>query len=235
MVYQLSDLPRFLQISEQLARDVEAGRIRDGARLPPEQEMAADLSVSVGTLRKSLSVLSRRGLLFKRQGSGNYVRRAKSPTGIYAFFHLELATGGGLPGASNISVERKSENPRPEAWRTAWRIRRLRSLNSQPVALEEIWIDARHAARLNANDLPTSLYRHYATALDLHITRVEDSVGVSTTPHWAPQEFPLGPDQPCGLVSRQAESHEERTEEVSRTWFDPASAAYVARWDAEPA
>jgi DNA-binding transcriptional MocR family regulator len=59
-------LPKYLQISELLIRDIAAGRLEDGARLPTERDLAAQLSTSVGTLRKALSELERQG--FARAG-----------------------------------------------------------------------------------------------------------------------------------------------------------------------
>lgn len=224
-------LPLYLQISERLTRQIKAGLLPDGARLPPEVDLARDLGISVGTLRKALGELTALGLLVRRQGSGNYVRRMAGPVGIYGFFHLERIAGGGLPAARNLAVDRRTA-PRdarlPGA--EAWRIRRLRLINAAPVALEEIWIDARHAVALDAATLPETLYRFYAAAFGLWIARVEDRIGLGEIPAWAPPDLSLRPGAPCGAVVRCAESRERRVEEVSTTWFDPATARYVARW-----
>jgi GntR family transcriptional regulator len=225
----LAALPRYLEISERLTREIAAGLRPDGARLPPEVALACELGVAVGTLRKALAELAARGLLVRRQGSGNYVRRSARPVGVYGFLHLELAGGGGLPGAANLEVAPDAA-PEGAPWAAAWRVRRLRTLNAAPVALEEIWIDARHAAALGPADLPETLYRHYASAFGLWIARVEDRVGPGRCPDWVPETFPLAPGAVCGHVARRAESRERRVEEVSRTWFDPGAAAYVARW-----
>ena len=48
-------LPVFQQIAELLARQIKAGHWREGERLPTEAELAASLSVAVGTLRKALA------------------------------------------------------------------------------------------------------------------------------------------------------------------------------------
>jgi len=223
-------LPLYLQICERLTREIGAGVHPDGARLPPEVVLARDHGVSVGTLRKALAELAARGLLVRRHGSGNYVRRSADPVGVYAFFHLETA-GGGLPGARTLAVDRRAPPPALEApWSPAWRIRRLRTLNDRPAALEEIWIDARHAERLAPGDLPETLYRHYAAAFGLHVARVEDRIAAARPPAWAPPDAGFRPAAACGLVLRRAESREGRVEEISRSWFDPAVAAYVARW-----
>lgn len=227
-------LPLYLQISERLTRDIAAGLTPDGSRLPPEATMARALGVSVGTLRKALGELTARGMLVRRQGSGNYVRLPGRPVGIYGFLHLELHGGGGMPGARTLEVDRIDECGELP-WRRAWRIRRLRRLNDAPAALEEIWIDARHAENLEASCLPETLYRFYATRFGLHIDRVEDRIGPGVMPDWGPPEFPLRPGAACGRVDRRAESRERRVEEISRTWFDPAIATYVARWREEEA
>jgi DNA-binding GntR family transcriptional regulator len=55
------------------------GRYREGDRLPPEQEVAAMLRVSRGTLRSALQRLEERGEIVRRQGSGTFVGRRSSP------------------------------------------------------------------------------------------------------------------------------------------------------------
>lgn len=86
-------LPMYLQIAEMLVREVAAGRLTDGEKLAPERDMAADLGIAVGTLRKALAELQERGLLERVQGSGNYIRAVSDPQSVYAFFRLEMIEG----------------------------------------------------------------------------------------------------------------------------------------------
>lgn len=53
---------------------LEAREWLPGDRLPPEGPLAEMFSVSVGTLRRAVSELCEEGILWKRQGSGTYVR-----------------------------------------------------------------------------------------------------------------------------------------------------------------
>ncbi len=160
-----------MQISEMLIREIMAGRLADGARLPPEREMAASLNVAVGTLRRALQDLQDKGLLERIQGSGNYVRAGEELLGVYAFFRLELVEGGGLPSAVILSVDKMSKpadlpsfGPSPDVHR----IRRLRRLSGKSAALEEIWLDGARAESLRAEDLSDSLYLHYRLTLGFH-------------------------------------------------------------------
>ena len=225
-------LPRYLQISALLSRDIAAGRLADGARLPPERDLAAELGVAVGTLRKALADMAGRGLLERVQGSGNYVRAGRGDPGIYALFRLELLAGGGLPTAEVLAVDLRAKPGHLPAFGTgpaAHRIRRLRRLSGQPAAVEEIWLCQSFAPRLTAEDLSESLYLHYRQRLGLWIARAEDRVGLAPVPDWAPPAFGLQPGQMAGHVARTGWSQDNVAAEVSQTWFDPHVAAYVAR------
>ncbi|MGB5556386.1 MAG: GntR family transcriptional regulator [Paracoccaceae bacterium] len=225
-------LPVYVQISEMLIREISAGHLLAGDRFPPERIMAREMGVSVGTLRKALAELERKGLLERRQGSGNYVRANGKAEGVYAFFRIELLQGGGLPTARVLEIDRltkPADLPEFGASREAHRIRRIRFLNQSSVALEEIWLDGDWAERLMASELSDSLYLYYKRRLGLWITSAADSVGLSTIPEWAPHEFQLAPGTPCGFVERTSWSQENKPAECSRTWFDTSIARYVAR------
>lgn len=222
-------LPRFLQIAELLVRDIAAGRLADGERLPPEREMADRLGVALGTLRKGLAEIEARGLLRRVQGSGNYIRALADPRSIYAMFRLELVEGGGLPTARLLSLDRL---PRPAGLPgpgPAHRIRRLRLLNDRPAAVEEIWLDGRHADAVQPEALSESLYLFYRESLGLAITRAEDRVGLGHVPGWAPADFGPRPGQLVPHILRIAHDADGNRAEMSQTWFDNDVARYVAR------
>ena len=225
-------LPIYLQITELLVRDIAAGRLIDGEKLPPEREMAAELGIAVGTLRKALAELQNRGLLERLQGSGNYVRAVSDPKSVYAMFRLELIAGGGLPTAEVLAVDRLPKSPDlPQFGKSpeAHRIRRLRRLNGIPAAVEEIWLDGGYVEKLSREALSESLYLFYRTSLSLWISRAEDQVGLDHVPDWAPEAFGQRPGSPVPHVLRSSYDQNGERAEVSRTWFDHRTARYVAR------
>lgn len=225
-------LPLYLQISEMLIRDINAGRLADGERLPPERDYAESLGISVGTLRKALAQLVDKGLLERVQGSGNYIRAKADVQAVYAFFRVELLEGGGLPTAQVLDVARvKKPADLPVFGRSdeAHRIRRLRRLNKVPAILEEIWLDASYAPTMAREDLSESLYLYYRDRLGLTIHRAEDRMSVAPVPDWAPAEFGLDAGVPTLLASRISFDHDGNRAEVSRGWIDTNVATYVAR------
>jgi len=228
----VGSLPVYLQIAELVSRQIDAGILADGQRLPPERDMAAAHGVSVGTLRKSLARLTAMGQLDRRQGSGNYIRQTDRSAAIYTMFRLERPQGGGLPSARLLSVTKVTPPAdigpfTPAA--DAYRFRRLRFLDEVPVALEEIWLDAEVAPGLPRERISDSLYKFYAEELGLWITRTEDHVSVARVPKWTIDEFPLPAGIVAGYVERQGWSQNDARVEFSRTWFDPAAARFVAR------
>jgi GntR family transcriptional regulator len=224
-------LPVYVQIAELLLRDLAAGRLVDGERLPPERSMAEQLGVSIGTLRKSLNVLATQGVLERVQGSGNYIRAGGAVSGIYSMFRLELPEGGGLPRADVLSVEhmtKPSDLPAFGTAKDASRVRRIRFLNDTIVALEEIWLDVA-SGRIEKGAISESLYRYYQQHLGFWITRAEDRVRVAPVPGWAPDVLSERLGQTAGYVERLSWADKPDPVEFSRTWFDPERAHYVQR------
>ncbi|MBU2936431.1 MULTISPECIES: GntR family transcriptional regulator [Pacificibacter] len=224
-------LPAYVQISELLIRDISAGRLMDGERLPPEREMAKSLKTSVGTLRKALDILVEKNLLERIQGSGNYIRHGGDSNSIYAMFRLELLGGGGLPIAQILSIDamEKPHSLPPFGTSThATRIRRLRFLNETIIAVEEIWLDA-DAGQVPEGAISDSLYHFYKEQLGFWITRAEDRVGIGAVPEWAPENFTKPSGTLTGYIERLSWADAPEAVEFSRTWFDTDQALYVQR------
>lgn len=224
-------LPKSVQITEMLVREIVSGRIADGARLPPERQMAADLGIAIGTLRKALATLEARGMLERVQGSGNYVRAKPDTDSVYTFFRLELTKGGGFPTAAILDVLRVKRPAGITGFSSAraHRIRRLRYLDDIAVALEEIWLDEKYVMAIKASDLSNSLYYYYKQTLGLVISEIEDRIGVSETPDWCPDAFALGGGVAAGYVERTGFDQHGHPGEYSRTWFDHNLARYTMR------
>jgi len=225
-------LPIYLQVAELVVRDIAAGRLVEGEKLAPEREMAAELGIAVGTLRKALAELQSRGLLERVQGSGNYIKAISDPKSVYAMFRLELIRGGGLPTAEVLDVgrlDKPKDLPKFGFSPEGHRIRRIRRLSGQVAALEEIWLDGSYAKAITPEELSESLYLYYRTQLGLWIVRAEDRIDLDKVPDWAPPVFGQKSGAPIPHVLRTSQAQDGAVAEVSRTWFDHSVARYVSR------
>ncbi len=226
-------LPVYLQIAELLARQIKAGYWHGGERLPTEAELAQSLQVAVGTLRKSLALLEEQGVLERIQGSGTYVRQVQGKQQIYELFRLELLDGPGLPTAHILDVSRQTIPKGFPAIASegdqCWRVRRLRFLSQQPVALEEIWFSAKDCPDLSDEELGDSMYLFYQQRLGVWIARVEDHISAAPAPAWAAHPLGLLASDCSGYIERISWTAGKQVAEFSKTWFDPAVCRYSSR------
>ena len=221
-------LPLFMQITELVARQIAAGHLLPDTKLPPERQMAQDYGVAVGTLRKSLAQLTELGLIQRKQGSGNYISRNEHGPSLYSFFRLERLSGGGLPSARLLDVTRLQKPEDLPDFGTATfahRFRRVRYLDDEAVALEEIWLDGSCAEHISSADISESLYHFYRTKLGLWITKAEDWVGIDTPPSWYKGQI----ESQMGFIERFGWSNQGKKIEYSRTWYAAEKARYVSR------
>ena len=65
--------PLYLQLRDALAERIARGEWKPGIAIPGEGDLARQLGVSKGTVRKSLDLLESEGLLSRRQGRGTFV------------------------------------------------------------------------------------------------------------------------------------------------------------------
>lgn len=225
-----SALPKYVQIAEMLIRDIAAGRLADGARLPPEREMAETLGTAVGTLRRALDMLVEKQLLERVQGSGNYVRARTDVSSIYSFLRIERLAGGGLPTAEVLSIDHMVAPARARFQSpNGFRFRRLRFMDDVPAAMEEIWLDGAVTDQVDEAAVSDSLYLYYSEALGVVITSAEDRINVAPAPPWSDARFGLKPGELAGYIERTGRTHTGATVEFSRTWFDPNQINYVSR------
>lgn len=66
--------PLYLQIADELARQIHSGHYRPGQQLPSEKTLQQTYGVSRGTARRATEELVERGLVVTMPQRGSYVR-----------------------------------------------------------------------------------------------------------------------------------------------------------------
>lgn len=102
----------YLQVIEQIQRRVAVGDLPPGTELPSIRQLAADLSVSVITIKRAYLELERQGTITTRQGKGSVV---SDHPGLQSSIaqqeldeHLNQAVQLGLLlGLSNTEMQRR--------------------------------------------------------------------------------------------------------------------------------
>ena len=97
--------PVYIQIHNQIKKDIEAGKWKIGEKIPSERELAENFSVSRMTLRQAIQTLVDEGILERKIGSGTFVARKKvqeKMSGITSFTEITEAQGK-VPTSKTVS------------------------------------------------------------------------------------------------------------------------------------
>ncbi|WP_416965708.1 GntR family transcriptional regulator [Streptomyces sp. Agncl-13] len=79
----MSELPRYeyVKLADAIAADIASGKLPQGAALPGERAMTDLHGVSIGTVRRTIVELRRRGLVATLPAKGTYVIGMPEPAG----------------------------------------------------------------------------------------------------------------------------------------------------------
>ena len=150
-----STTPLHAQIAEPLAHAIESGEIAPGTRIEDEVSMAERLKVSRPTARRAMETLTNRGLIVRRRGAGTQV----TPTRIHRPMALsslndDLERSGVEPRTSVLEWGVEGATPgvaaalNLEVGADVVRIRRLRMMRDEPLAIMHNWLPAAIAPTL---------------------------------------------------------------------------------------
>src|SRR5262249_57356714 len=98
--------PGYRQIADRLAEEILSGRLQTGQQLPSERTIARQHGLSRMTARQAVELLVRRGLVYRRPGSGTYVAPARVEHSLQRFagFSEQMRAQGIEPGGRVLTV-----------------------------------------------------------------------------------------------------------------------------------
>ncbi|MDR1288505.1 MAG: GntR family transcriptional regulator [Treponema sp.] len=106
-------IPLYYQLKKQLYSLIEKAVLKDGAMLPPENELCEKLCVSRPTIRQAFSELVSEGYLCRYKGKGTFVCRPKVEERFFSkleSFSREMISKG-LSPRTKVLVLEKLEGP----------------------------------------------------------------------------------------------------------------------------
>ncbi|MCQ4158650.1 PLP-dependent aminotransferase family protein [Roseomonas sp. GC11] len=107
--------PLYRGIADALERDIQAGRVAPGTRLPPQRLLAARLGVDFTTIARAYAEAARRGLVEGRVGQGTFVRGPCPLRPRPALARAAGPEGGGAAPAARAADLRMNAPPLPTA------------------------------------------------------------------------------------------------------------------------
>ena len=190
---ELGFRPLYRQVRDVLVKRIAEGVWQAGQALPSEPEIAADLGVSQGTVRKALDEMTAENLLVRRQGRGTFVARHDEERILFQFFKLVRDDGvRRFPESRVLDVRlvRASSEARERLGLAdgdkVVRIERVRSLAGVACIAEGLVLPEKLFPGIDNRELPNNLYELYASEFGVTVARASERLkAIAATPRVA--------------------------------------------------
>ena len=180
---ELGFRPLYRQVRDVLVKRIVDNIWQPGELIPSEFEIAADLGVSQGTVRKALDELETEKFIVRRQGKGTYVARHDEARILFQFFKLVPDSDKSeFPDSQilNVTVEAADDKAVAALHLNAGArvvcIERLRSLAGQVCIIERITLPRALFPGIEKRDLPNNLYELYRSDFRVTVVRASEKI-----------------------------------------------------------
>lgn len=203
--------PLYRQVRDVLVKRIIDNAWKPGDMLPSELDIAGDLGVSQGTIRKALDELEAEKFVVRRQGKGTYVARHDEARILFQFFKLVPDTAKGeFPESEILAVEADTANAAAAAaldlrvGGRIVRIERLRSLEGRVSIVERIVLPRDLFPGIEKRDLPNNLYELYRSDFRVTVVRASEKLKAVAAGRREAKHLRLEPGAPLLCIDRTA-------------------------------
>jgi GntR family transcriptional regulator len=210
--------PLYRQVYDIMVRKVAQGVWRPGASLPSEQNLAKEMGVSQGTMRKVLDALTAENLLERRQGKGTFIAENTQERTLFRFFRIAR------PGGKRMTPERVDETVKLRASRAIERTKlglartdkvvvivRTRHIEKVPSIHETIVLPAPLFPGIEKRpSLPNSLYSIYQSDYGLNIVAAHEELSAQLATAADQEELGIPKGGPILVIERLAVSLQDQ-------------------------
>lgn len=213
--------PLYRQVYEIVVRRLAQGEWRPGEALPSELNLAKELGVSQGTVRKVFDALTAEKVLERHQGKGTFIAENTQERAQFRFFRLAQPGGKRLTptlGSETIRVRaaRPPERERLDLGRDARvvEIDRVRLLEGGPAIREIIALPADlYPGIEKIGALPNSLYSLYQAKFGVTIMTTHEELSAQLATVDDHRQIGVATGSPILVIDRIAVCLPERKAE----------------------
>lgn len=223
-----AEAPRYREVADALQRQI-AGELGPHDRLASERDIADRFGLSRMTARQAVELLVRRGVVYRRPGSGTYVSPPRVVHSLerLAGFSEQMRLQGVHPSGRVLEM-RCTDTPDADAVRAlglaageaAWMVRRLRYGDGEPLLLETFWVPREVCAELDADELAEqSLYAVMRSRYGIEPVSAETSLEPAALDAADARHLTVRPGAPAILVVRTTRDADGRAIEFARDLY----------------
>ncbi len=209
VVDNTSFVPYYEQIVDQVRTLIKKNKLKPGQIFCSEGEIARTLGISKMPVRQAFQKLRSEGLLVIARGKRPVIGSGRVPWNFQQLrgFSEEMKRRGLVPSARLLSIE--IEEPELEVAQAlkltpgerVYRVRRLRFVNGEPVAVVTSYLPARIFAGIDKQDLEKqSLYYIFEHAYRRKLQRAEEVIGAMNAGEEEARSLEAEPGSPLLII-----------------------------------
>lgn len=188
-------MPKYLEISQSIIRQISSGEFGLGAQVPSENELIARHGISNTTARKVLLELERGGWVTRIKGRGTYVRqnRVERTVSRILSFTRNMLDAGRTPSTKLLSMRAERgarslvvHDRQYTLVGPLYEVTRLRFADGIPMMKETRYVSMHSCPGLTKQDLRGSLYDIYEREYGLQLMRIDQVLSAAIL---QPEEF----------------------------------------------
>lgn len=179
--------PLYQQVYDLIVKQISDGTYKPGEMLPSEQQLAKQLSVSQGTVRKALDALTAEKILGRQQGKGTFVTQQTPERSMLRFFGFSKPDGQPLSPVTGEEVIKRRKGTAKELRHLdngdseeVYEISRVRLIENKPMIFEKIAVCARFFEGLSEmSPINTTLYTLFQEKYGVHVISTNDEIAAT--------------------------------------------------------
>ncbi len=237
MATTLGFRPLYQQVYDLIVSQISDGEYRPGEMLPSEQQLANQLKVSQGTVRKALDTMTSEKILERRQGKGTFVATQTSERSTLRFFGFSDPDGTAImPQNGEESIKRRKGTAKEllqldtGGSQDVYEIARTRLIKNKPAIIDKIVVSAKSFQGLTKRSpINTALYTLYQEKYGIHVISTSDEISAIIASKSDAKKIGIEVGAPLLMIQRRTFDIHKKCVEYRTTKVNTQGIIYTAR------
>ncbi len=213
--------PLYLWLAALVRDQIEAGRLDAHSPVPSERALSEQYQVSRMTARHALDTLALEGYLYRHPRRGTFVAEPRLRFSVGSFTR-NMTAADRSPGTEVLAARTVVPDAAASALlgiRPGGRVhvlQRLRTAESEPIAIENIQLSAERFPDLLEHDLAGSLWALLRSRYDVHPLKADARVVAVTLDRFEAAALDVPPGSPAIVLARTVYAAGDTVVELAR-------------------
>ncbi|MEH6470618.1 MAG: GntR family transcriptional regulator [Halopseudomonas sp.] len=183
--YNNQHIPLYKRVENYIVNNIDEGTLVPGDLIPSEPQLAQQLNVSQGTVKKAIDNLVKEKRLYRHQGKGTYISTIDFNNSLFRFFAYGDASGKGVRIHKDAQIRELKKGPKKVCQLLGYEpdcellyIQRLGYIDELPIVVEHCWWCPDIVPGLEQKDvhIPDLMYALVVEKYKVPVVRAEETL-----------------------------------------------------------